>query len=116
VGDVCDCPCFTATELGVVVLELQDPATYTGLICIDTRIGTKPLTAVSALRLDGAPCGSASFDCGALAVEFTEDNACQLNPPAPAPAVLVQGIGDAQREACRRSIVEVAGALGLGCN
>jgi hypothetical protein len=52
----------------------------------------------------------------ALAVEFTEDNACQLNPPAPLPAVLVQGIGDAQREACRGSIVEAAGALGLGCN
>jgi len=116
VGDACDCPCFTATELGALVLELQDPATYTGVVCIDTRIGTKPLTAVRAVRADGAPCGTASFDCGALAVEFTEDNACQLNPPAPLPAVLVQGIGDAQREACRRSIVEVAGALGLGCN
>jgi hypothetical protein len=85
------------------------------LICID-RLTEKPLTALSAQRLDGEACAADSQDCGLLAVEFTEDSACQWNPPAPAPGVLVQGISDAQREACRGYVLEGVSASGLGCN
>jgi hypothetical protein len=116
VGDACDCACFTEADVQALILTLQDAVTYTGLVCIDTRIGTKPLTAISAFRADGAPCSSASQDCSALAVEFTEDNACQWNPPAPLLPILEQGISDAQREACRARLLAGAAVLGLPCN
>lgn len=115
VGDVCDCPCFTALEAGGLAVRLQDPSIYSELVCVDTR-PTKPLTALSAFRLDGEPCASASADCGALAVSFTEDDACQLNPPAPEPGVVRQGIGAAQRAACRDAILDAAAGLGVSCN
>jgi hypothetical protein len=116
VGDACDCPCFTALDVTALILALQDAATYTGLTCIDTRISAKPLTAVTARRLDAEPCATDSFDCSALAVAFTEDNVCQLNPPAPAAPVSLQGIESAQREACRAEILAAAAPLGLSCN
>jgi hypothetical protein len=115
VGDACDCPCFTSVAVTSLVLTLQDPATYRDLVCIDTRAG-KPLTAVTAQRVDGAPCSLASQDCSALAVEFTEDRACQWNPPAPAAPSVAAGISDPQREACRVAILEAAGPLALPCN
>jgi len=115
VGDACDCPCFTSVAVASLVLTLQDAATYRDLVCIDTRAG-KPLTAVTAHRVDGAPCALASDDCSALAVEFTEDRACQWNPPGPALATAVSGISDAQREACRVAIVAGAEPLGLPCD
>ncbi|HEX2483806.1 MAG TPA: hypothetical protein VHQ66_00805, partial [Myxococcota bacterium] len=65
---------------------------------------------------DGAPCAVASQDCGLLAVEFTEDRACQWNPPAPTPGLAVQGISDPQREACRGNALAGAQAAGLVCN
>jgi hypothetical protein len=116
VGDACDCPCFTALDVTALLLALQDVATYTATTCIDTRVSAKPLTAVTARRLDGEPCATQSFDCSALAVEFTEDNVCQLNPPAPAASVSLQGIGSAQREACRGEILAAAEPLGLSCD
>ena len=116
VGDACDCACFTTVEVQALILTLEQVPTYRGLTCIDTRIGTKPLTAVLGLRADGAPCASASQDCSALAVEFTEDNVCQWNPPAPLPAVSAQGISDTQRESCRANLIAGAAALGLPCN
>jgi len=116
IGDACDCPCFTAPQATALAVELADAATYGGLLCIDTRVGAKPLTALSARRIDGAACSTASQDCSLLAVEFTEDRACQWNPPAPAPGTSVQGISDAQREACRGNILSGAGAVGLVCN
>lgn len=115
VGDACDCPCFTAFDAASLSVMLSDASTYTGLVCVDST-SAKPLTALSALRIDGAPCSTASADCGLLAVEFTEDRACQWNPPAPEPGVAVQGISDAQREACRLSILGGTGAAGLACN
>jgi hypothetical protein len=78
VGDACDCPCFTATELGALVLELQDPATYTGVVCIDTRIGTKPLTAVSGCAWMEPPAGARASTAAPWPSKFTEDNACRL--------------------------------------
>jgi len=116
IGDACDCPCFTAPQATALAVELADAASYGGLVCIDTRAGAKPLTALSALRTDGAACSTASQDCSLLAVEFTEDRACQWNPPAPTPGTSVQGISDAQREACRGNILTGAGAVGLVCN
>jgi hypothetical protein len=116
IGDACDCPCFSETEVQGLVLALQDAATYTGLACVDTRVAQKPLSAVLARRVDGAPCGAASHDCSALSVEFTEDRVCQLNPPAPAPQVEARGISDEQREACRQSLVSAAESLGLPCD
>jgi hypothetical protein len=115
IGDACDCPCFTELDVTALVLALGDAATYTGLVCIDTRVSAKPLTAVTARRLDGEPCATESFDCSALAVEFTEDSVCQLNLPAPAPAVSRQGIAAAQREACRAAILAAAAPHGLEC-
>jgi len=116
VGDACDCPCFTSGEVSDLIDSLEDPSTYGDLLCIDTRHAVKPLTSVSALRLDGAPCSSASLDCSALSFETTEDNFCQLNPPAPAPSVAEQGISAPQREACRGYILESATAAGLSCD
>ncbi len=115
-GDACDCPCFATTDVTGLILTLQDPTTYTDLICIDTRVLQKPLTAVTAMRVDGTPCSTASEDCSALAVEFTEDNACQLNPPAPGEPVALSEISDLQREACRGFILDAAAPLGLACN
>jgi hypothetical protein len=116
VGDVCDCPCFTVLDTTALAVALGDSSVYGGVVCIDTRIGAKPLTAVSAMRLDGVPCAVQSGDCSALAVEFTEDQACQWNPPAPASGLTVQGISDPQREACREAILAGATAAGLVCN
>jgi hypothetical protein len=115
VGDACDCPCFTGLEVASLVTTLQDAATYRNLTCLDTR-PVKPLTAVSAQRVDGATCSLASADCSALAVEFTEDRACQWNPPAPEEPRKVSGISDPQRAACREAILDAAGPLGLPCN
>jgi hypothetical protein len=116
IGDACDCPCFTPLDSVLLAETLQDGAVYTDLVCIDTRVNAKPLTALSAVRVDGAPCSLASADCSLLAVEFTEDRACQWNPPAPAAETSVQGISDAQREACRIHILTGAEATGLVCN
>ncbi len=116
VGDACDCPCFTAAQAEALAATLGDASSYTEPVCIDTRIAAKPISALSANRLDGAPCSTASEDCSLLAVEFTEDRACQWNPPAPVPGVSVQGISDAQREACRQSLLLAAGSTGLVCN
>ena len=115
VGDACDCPCFTTSEAAALIDQLSDPETFADLACLDTR-PAKPLTAVRAVRLDGAACSVASQDCSAVAVTFTEDNACQLNPPAPEPGVVVQGISDAQREACRGAILDAAIPRGLTCS
>ena len=110
------CPCFTADEVASLIAAVDDPQTYTPVICIDTRSTSKPLTAVQALRHGGQSCGTDSVDCSALAFEFTEDRVCQLNPPAPAPGIAVQGISDPEREACRRNIVSAAEAAGIACN
>jgi hypothetical protein len=115
VGNACDCECFTADEVAGLIAELQQPSLYSELTCIDTR-PTKPLTAVTGKRLDEGPCGSESADCSAVAVTFTEDNACQFNPVAPEAPTVVQGISEAQREACRGLILEAAEAAGLSCN
>jgi hypothetical protein len=115
VGDACDCECFTAVDVAALIAELQNPSVYTDIACIDTR-PNKPLTAITALRLDGAPCSEASADCSAVAVTFTEDNACQFNPAAPAGSVNVQGISATQREACRQSILAAVEGSGLTCN
>jgi hypothetical protein len=114
VGDACDCPCFTSLAVAALVTTLQDTSTYRDLLCIDTRVG-KPLTAVTARRVDGTPCAASSTDCSALAVEFTEDNACQWNPPRPAAAESASGISDVQRAACRDAIRAGAEPQGLTC-
>jgi hypothetical protein len=114
VGDACDCPCFTSLAVASLVTSLQDTATYRDLLCIDTREG-KPLTAVTAHRVDGTPCAAGSDDCSALAVEFTEDNACQWNPPRPAQGVNASDISDVQRAACRDAIRAGAEPQGLPC-
>ena len=110
------CPCFTADEVASLIAALDDPGTYTPVICIDTRGTIKPLTAVQALRHDGQSCAADSVDCSALAFEFTEDRVCQLNPPAPTPGIAMQGISDPEREACRRNIRSAAEAAGIACN
>jgi hypothetical protein len=115
VGDACDCPCFAAADVTALLDAVGDPATYRAPACLDTRPG-KPLTVITVTRLDGTPCSSDASDCSALAITFTEDNACQLNEPAPASQVEVQGISDAQREACREAILEAADAAGLSCS
>jgi hypothetical protein len=115
VGDVCDCPCFTAGEVEDLLLSVSDPATYDPPTCVDTRIFQKPLTSVSVLRGDGQPCSTSGLDCSALSVEFTEDRVCQLNPPAPAVGFTVQGISDPQRSACRDAVLEAAGDQGVRC-
>jgi hypothetical protein len=114
-GDACDCPCFSTDVVTALVLTLDDAATYEGLLCIDTRVNSKPLTAVRAERSDGASCGATSADCSALAIEFTEDQICQLNPPAPA-ASLTVSISEAQREACRVNLLAAAASVDLPCN
>ena len=115
-GDVCECLCFSTPELVGLIETLRDTSTYQDLRCVDDRPEVKPLTFVSAERIDGAPCGSSSQDCSALAAEFTEDNACQYNPPAPAEQVLLGGITDMQREVCREQILSAAESSGLSCN
>jgi len=115
VGDACECPCFAAADVDALLVSLDDAASYTAPVCFDTRPG-KPLTGITATRLDQAPCATESDDCSVLAVTFTEDNACQLNPPAPAPQVEEQGISDAQREACRDAILDAAETAGLSCS
>jgi hypothetical protein len=115
VGDACDCPCFTSVAVTSLVLTLQDTATYRDLICIDTGT-TKPLTAVTARRVDGLPCSLASQDCSALAVDFTEDRVCQWNPPAPLAGTSAEGISEPQREACSEAIRDAVGSVGLVCN
>jgi hypothetical protein len=114
-GDACDCPCFTVLDVSALIQELQNGLVYTDLVCVDAT-PTKPLTAVSAVRVDGTACANQSDDCSAIAVTFTEDNACQLNPIAPAPQVERQGISEAQREACRADILDAAIAADLACN
>lgn len=116
VGDACDCPCFTLADVEALVVALSDPVTYTTLTCVDTRVGVKPLAFISAMRVDGEDCGTESADCSALAFEFTEDSICQFNPPYPTPAVSVQGITDAQLEACRERIVEAGEGIPPDCN
>jgi len=68
------------------------------------------------VRSDGADCAEASADCSALSVTFTEDNACQINPPLPGLSVSVDGISDVEREACRSAILAGAHAAGLACD
>ncbi|MGH0030586.1 MAG: thrombospondin type 3 repeat-containing protein [Myxococcota bacterium] len=115
-GDACECLCFGTSELVGLIETLGDPTTYEGLRCVDDRPSVKPLTFLTAVRIDGAPCGSAAQDCSALAAEFTEDNACQFNPPGPAEQVLLGGISDAEREVCREQILSAATDAGLICN
>lgn len=115
VGDACDCPCFTSGDVAALILALEDATVYTDLRCLDTT-PVKPLTAVRAVRLDGAECALSGPECSAVAVTFTEDNACQLNPPADAPPVDFQGITEAQRDACRSAILEGAEATELACD
>jgi hypothetical protein len=122
VGDACDCPCFTGAEAAALVEALGDPAVYEGgggpgiPDCVDTRVASKPLTFVAATRRDGALCSVDTLECSALAVEFTEDEVCQLNPPAPALPVRAAGITSAQRAACRQRIVGAATEAGWTCN
>jgi hypothetical protein len=108
------CPCFTRDDVTALVLTLSDSSLYTGLDCIDSS-PAKPFTAVSAFRVDGTDCAAQSADCSALAVTFTEDNACQYNPPAPDVPLVVDGISDAERDACRGAILDGALAAGLAC-
>ena len=114
--DVCSCPCFGAGDIAELLQTLSDTTTYQGLACFDERPDVKPLTFVGAVRIDGTACGSASEDCSALAAEFTEDNACQYNPPAPEAQVLEGEISAAQRDACRQLILEAADVAGLVCD
>jgi hypothetical protein len=115
VGDACDCPCFTRSDVADLLAQTSDPAVYGEPICIDTDPENKPLTAISVLRLDGAACSDGSQDCSAVAQAFTEDDACQLNPPLPATSVLLQGISAGQRDACSDYIRDGAAAAGLPC-
>ena len=116
VGDVCECPCFSDLDARSLVETLNDATTYGDLVCVDTRVLAKPLTFVRAVRTDGSSCAADTPECGAVAVEFTEDNVCQFNPPAPEAARVVQGISDRQRGACRDAIVTAAESQGLRCN
>jgi hypothetical protein len=116
IGDTCECPCFGAANVEAWLASVDDPATWTAPVCVDTRPG-KPLTVIAVHRVDTAPCSTdESSDCSVLAVTFTEDNACQLNPPAPASQIEVQGISDVQREACREAILIAADGAGLSCS
>jgi hypothetical protein len=108
------CPCFTEQDVTALALALQDTAVYTQLDCADST-PTKPLTALSAIRIDGADCSARSADCSALAVTFTEDNACQFNPPLPAEPVAVDGISAQERDACRALILGGSQAAGVTC-
>ena len=83
------------------------------LRCIDRRPG-KPITALAAQRIDGAACAPESNDCSALSIEFTEDNACELNTPSESRQI--QQITEGQREACRIAVIDGAEAAGLECN
>jgi hypothetical protein len=109
-----ECPCFTTEDVSALVRVLQDPSVYTDLDCTDST-PAKPLTAVSAVRIDGADCSAESADCSALSVSFTEDDACQLNPPLPAAPVSLGGISAVEREACRSAILTGALAAGVAC-
>jgi hypothetical protein len=109
-----ECPCFTTEDVTALVRALQDPSVYTDLDCTDST-PAKPLTAVTAVRIDGADCSAESADCSALSVTFTEDNACQLNPPLPTAPVSVGGISEIEREACRGAILAGALAAGIAC-
>lgn len=115
VGDACDCPCFTSGDVDALLDAVDDPTTYAAPVCVDTRPG-KPLTTISVTRIDQTPCATESDDCSALAITFTEDNACQMNPPAPAAQIEEQGITDPQREACREGILEAAEGAGVSCS
>lgn len=115
-ADLCDCPCFTGPDVAALIETLSDASTYQDLACFDDRPDVKPLTFLSAFRIDGAACGSASQDCSVLAAEFTEDNSCQYNPPKPESQVLRGEISALQREACRQRILDEAQAAGLTCN
>jgi hypothetical protein len=115
VGDACDCPCFTSEDVRSLLSAVEDPLTYSAPLCVDTRPG-KPLTVIAVTRLDQNMCAAESDDCSVLAVTFTEDNACQMNPPAPAPPTEVQGISDAQREACREAILDAAQGAMISCS
>ena len=116
VGDVCDCPCFSTTDVAALIAVLDDLIVYGTPLCIDTRVNAKPFTAVTVRRLDGEPCGERSQDCSALSIEFTEDNVCEINPPRPTPGVTVQGVSAVQRESCRQYILQAASAAGMICN
>jgi len=113
---VCTCPCFSGDDIADLIATLSDTTTYRDLVCFDERPEVKPLTFISALRIDGAACGSASQDCSALAADITESNTCQYNPPAPASQVLLGDIGDVQREVCRAVILAEAESAGLVCD
>jgi hypothetical protein len=115
VGDACDCPCFGATDVSNLIFDLVDPTLYGPILCIDTRVNSKPFTAVTANRRDGQPCGVNSQDCSALSIEFTEDSVCEINPPRPVVGITVQGLSAVQREACRQYILEAASLAGLTC-
>jgi hypothetical protein len=108
------CPCFSADDVTALVRSLQDASLYTDLDCTDST-PTKPLTAVSAVRIDGSACSAGNSDCSALSIMFTEDNACQINPPPPAVPVSIDGISDVQREACRQIILAGSLAAGIAC-
>lgn len=115
-GDACDCPCFDRETAADLAAELSDGTRYEDLVCVDTRISQKPLSFLSAFRIDGTSCAEDSADCSLLAVVFTEDNVCQYNPPVPETAVVLQGIPDAQRAACRDYLTAAAASIGLACN
>ena len=115
-SEVCGCPCFDGIDIAELIEALGDTTTYRDLVCIDERPTVKPLTFVSAVRIDGARCGSASEDCSALSAEFTEDDTCQYNPPAPASQVLEGEISEGQRQVCRVLILDAAEAAGLTCD
>jgi hypothetical protein len=116
VGDACDCPCFTRGEVQSLTSRLADISTYRALACLDKRPGL-PVTSVTALRVDGATCGSRAETCGALAKEFTKDqHVCQLHPPAPETATLDDGLSHAQLAACRSYVVDGAAAAGVACD
>lgn len=112
---VCTCPCFTGDDVASLIETLRESTTYEGLACVDERPGTKPLTFVRAVRIDGEPCGFDSQDCSALAAEFTEDSVCQFNPPAPGVSVRGAEISGVQREACRGLILTEADRAALAC-
>ena len=115
-GSVCGCPCYTGAEVAELISTLRSPGVYQDLTCVDDRPDVKPLTYISAIRTDGEPCGAESQDCSVLAAEFTEDSACQYNPPRPDAQVLIGEISERERENCRDLILETAEVASLVCN
>jgi hypothetical protein len=109
-----ECPCFTEQDVTALARALQDTSIYTDLDCTDST-PAKPLTALSAVRIDGADCSADSTDCSALAMTFTEDNACQFNPPVPGRSITVDGISDDERESCRALILRGSSGAGVAC-